>query len=305
MGTCLERYFCPNKPVCSSGRRATFYYPGGGSYSGYWLCNEHQGWGVKKTAVRTSQYYLGKKQPQGQLVYEGHWVMNKRHGVGSMLRKRGTDVQLIYSGRWYDDMKCGEGKQFYPDGCVYFGKWLRNRRHGLGVQWYKDGRIYAGEWEANFRHGLGVLFYANGNRYEGHFARGYKNGEGVFYHMHTGQIQKGMWENDNVKTSIMQDDPKIRCNLAVTPYPIPRNYLKYPNEIMRELFKNYKIFSDKPHRRFNDKVSLDFIHHHRKYASFEERFASPTIVDLYPGAEFACTCDCEQVARNESNVTQI
>ncbi|KAI8034152.1 hypothetical protein M5D96_013114, partial [Drosophila gunungcola] len=282
-----------------SDRRATFYYPGGGSYSGYWLCNEHQGWGVKKTAVRTSQYYLGKKQPQGQLVYEGHWVMNKRHGVGSMLRKRGTDVQ------WYDDMKCGEGKQFYPDGCVYFGKWLRNRRHGLGVQWYKDGRIYAGEWEADFRHGLGVLFYANGNRYEGHFARGYKNGEGVFYHMHTGQIQKGMWENDNVKTSIMQDDPKIRCNLAVTPYPIPRNYLKYPNEIMRELFKNYKIFSDKPHRRFNDKVSLDFIHHHRKYASFEERFASPTILDLYPGAEFACTCDCEQVARNESNVTQI
>jgi len=70
-------------------------------------------------------------------------------------------VQLIYSGRWYDDMKCGEGKQFYSDGCVYFGKWIKNRRHGLGIQWYNDGNIYAGEWETDFRHGLGVMFYGS------------------------------------------------------------------------------------------------------------------------------------------------
>ncbi|KAH8290562.1 hypothetical protein KR054_003985 [Drosophila jambulina] len=305
MNTCLERYFCPNKPVCSTGRRATFYFPGGGTYSGYWSCNKHHGWGVKKTAKRTSQDFARKKEPEGQLVYEGHWVMNKRQGVGSMLRKRGPDMQLIYSGRWYDDMKCGEGKQFYSDGCVYFGQWLRNRRHGLGIQWYADGSIYAGEWETDFRHGLGVMFYANGNRYEGHFARGYKNGEGVFYHMHTGQIQKGMWDNDNAKVSVMQDEPTMRCNTKVTPYPIPRNTLKYPNEIVRELFQKYKVAGDKPHRRFNDKVSLEFIHHYRHYASFEERFTSPTIVDLYPDAKLACTCDCEQIAREETTVSQI
>lgn len=146
---------------------------------------------------------------------------------------------------------------------------------------------------------------ANGNRYEGYFARGYKNGEGVFYHMHTGQIQKGMWENDNAKVSVMQDEPTIRCYTRVTPYPIPRNYLKYPNEIMRELFQKYKVYSDKPHRRFNDKVSLEFVHHYRQYASFEERFASPTIVDLYPSTKLACTCNCEQIARAETNVSQI
>ncbi|XP_034668594.1 MORN repeat-containing protein 3 [Drosophila subobscura] len=305
MGTWLERFVCPNKPVCSTGRRATFYFPGGGTYAGYWKFNQHQGWGVKKTAKRDAKYFFDKKQPDGQLVYEGHWVMNKRQGIGSMLRKRGADLQLIYAGRWYDDMKCGEGKQFYSDGCVYFGNWLRNRRHGLGIQWYGDGGIYVGEWETDFRHGLGVMFYANGNRYEGHFARGYKNGEGVFYHMHTGQIQKGMWENDNAKTSLMQDETLIRRHDTVSAYPIERNYLKYPNEIIRELFQRYKPLGDKPHRRFNDTVTLEFIHHRRQFACLEESVVSPTNVDLYPSSGFVCTCNCAQIARNDTKTSQI
>ncbi|XP_030386081.1 MORN repeat-containing protein 3 [Scaptodrosophila lebanonensis] len=291
MGTCLKRFYCPNKPVCSTGRRATFYYPGGGKYAGYWLCNQHHGWGVKTTAKRTAEYFAYKKDPDGQLVYKGDWVEGKRQGIGSMFRKRGGDFQLIYAGKWYDDMKCGEGKQFYPDGCVYFGNWLRNRRHGLGIQWYGDGGIYLGEWETGFRHGLGVMFYPNGNRYEGHFARGYKNGEGVFYHMHTGQIQKGMWENDNAKVSVMQDEQIRQEGDKPTPYPIPQNSLKYPNEIMRELFQRYKPLGEKPRRRFNDKVCLEFVHKQRHFASFEQRFNSNTGVDLYKDYGFACTCE--------------
>ncbi|EDV98455.1 MORN repeat-containing protein 3 isoform X1 [Drosophila grimshawi] len=292
MGICVRRFLCPNKPVCSTGCRATFYYPGGGSYTGYWLCNKHHGWGTKTTAERSAAYYANKKQPQGQLIYNGHWAQGKRQGCGSMIRKRGTDMQTVYTGQWYDDMKCGEGKQFYPDGCVYFGCWLRNRRHGLGIQWYGDGSIYVGEWEADFKHGLGIHFYANGNRYEGHFSRGYKNGEGVFYHMHTGQIQKGMWENDNAKTSLMQDERDIRRNDEPTPYPIPRNYLTYPNEIMRELFQRYRPRADLPHRRFNDKVSLEFVHSSRQFASFEERLSTPTALDLHPNSGYVCTCSC-------------
>ncbi|XP_030563442.1 MORN repeat-containing protein 3 [Drosophila novamexicana] len=293
MGTCVQRFFCPNKPVYSNGCRALFVYPAGGTYKGYWRQNKHHGWGIKTTPERTDSYFAMKKRPEGQLIYNGRWAEGKRQGCGSMIRKRGTDLQVIYSGQWYDDMKCGEGKQFYPDGCVYFGRWLRNRRHGMGIQWYGDGSIYVGEWETDLRHGLGVLFYANGNRYEGHFARGFKNGEGVFYHMHTGQIQKGIWENDNAKVSVMQDEPEIRRNDKPTPYPIPRNYLKYPNEIMKELFQRYKPFGDKPRRRFNDKVSLEFVHNKRQFASFEERLATPTGLDLYPNSGFVCTCECK------------
>lgn len=110
--------------------------------------------------------------------------------------------------------------------------------------------------------------------------------------MHTGQIQKGIWHNDNAKVSVMQDDPIIRRNDEVTPYPIPPNYLKYPNEIMRELFQRYRPYGEKQHRRFNDKVSLEFVHHCRQFASFEERLSTPSKLDLYPNIKFVCTCDC-------------
>ncbi|XP_060657979.1 MORN repeat-containing protein 3 [Drosophila nasuta] len=293
MSGCVKRYFCPNKPIKTSGCRSTFYYPNGGSYSGYWLNNKNHGWGVKVTAERQSSDFAGKKEPDGQLIYKGLWNHGKRDGCGSMIRKRGTDLQTIYTGKWMDDMKHGMGKHFYPDGCVYFGEWERNRRHGLGIQWHADGSIYLGEWETGFKHGLGVLFYANGYRYEGHFARGFKNGEGVFYHMHTGQIQKGMWQNDNARVSLMQDAPQIRRNDAVTPLPIPRNCLRYPNQIIRDLFKRFRPHGDKPHRRFNDMVSLEFIHRQRQFASFEERFSSPSGIDIYPNSGFVCTCDCK------------
>lgn len=61
----------------------------------------------------------------------------------------------------------------------------------------------------------------NGNRYEGHFARGFKNGEGTYYHMHTGQIQKGMWENDVCKVSMVIDEFRNQVD-SPTPYPIPK-----------------------------------------------------------------------------------
>ncbi|XP_068146940.1 MORN repeat-containing protein 3 [Drosophila tropicalis] len=296
MANCRER---STYPICSSGRRATFYYPGGGTYSGHWLCNKRHGWGIKTSPKRTSEDFANKKVPNGQLVYEGEWFQNKRHGSGSMLRKHGPELKLIYAGHWYEGEKCGEGKQIYPDGCVYFGKWQKSQRHGIGIQWYATGDNYVGEWESDLRHGLGVHIYANGNRYEGHFARGYKNGEGVFYHMHTGQIQKGMWENDNAKTSLMQDEAMLRRNDKPTPYPIPVNCLKYPNEIIRELFQRYKVFGDRIPRPFNDKMCLKFIHRNREFATLEQRFASPTMVDLYPDAGFPCTCDCQQRSRNQ------
>lgn len=66
-----------------------------------------------------------------------------------------------------------------------------------------------------------MFFLVNGNRYEGYFARGFKSGEGTFYHVMTGQVQKGMWENDICKVSMLQDEYR---NQAETPtkYPIPK-----------------------------------------------------------------------------------
>ncbi|XP_058986931.1 MORN repeat-containing protein 3-like isoform X2 [Musca domestica] len=209
----------------STGWRSTFYYPGGGNYRGYWLKSQHHRFGVKET-----------KQ---QLIYDGQWHEGKRHGWG-MMRRRLNDgtMERIYAGQWQMDKKCGEGKQFYDDGSIYYGWWRANRRHGLGIQWYGTGDIYLGEWQMDVAHGLGVMLYANGNRYEGYFARGFKNGEGTFYHMHRGQIQKGIWQDDVCKTSMVQDEFRQQAQNP-TQYPIPSLRLACPKEFIQKLFEEY------------------------------------------------------------------
>lgn len=129
----------------STGWRKTFYYPGGGTYSGYWLNSEHHRYGVKES--------------KNQLIYDGEWRNGKRHGYG-MMRRRLCDgtMERIYMGEWCDDMKWGEGKEYYDDG-IYYGGWKYNRRHGLGIKWYNNGDLYMGEWQADVHHGLAVLFY--------------------------------------------------------------------------------------------------------------------------------------------------
>ncbi|TMW40273.1 hypothetical protein DOY81_014647, partial [Sarcophaga bullata] len=163
-----------------------------------------------------------------------------------MMRRRLCDgtMERIYMGEWCDDMKWGEGKQYYDDG-IYYGGWKYNRRHGLGIKWYNNGDLYMGEWQADVHHGLAVLFYANGNRYEGNFACGFKNGEGTFYHNHTGQVQKGMWENDVCKVSMMQDEYRHQADRP-TEYPIPKLRIADPNDFIRKLFEKYKLNAKKP-----------------------------------------------------------
>uniref|UniRef100_A0A1I8P7L3 MORN repeat-containing protein 3 n=1 Tax=Stomoxys calcitrans TaxID=35570 RepID=A0A1I8P7L3_STOCA len=229
----------------SNGWRKTFYYPGGGNYRGFWLKSQHHRFGVKET--------------KDNLIYDGQWQRGKRHGWGMMRRRlpNGNMVR-IYSGQWLDDMKSGEGKQFYDDGDIYYGYWLNNRRHGLGIHWYNNGNIYVGEWQVDVAHGLGVMFYANGNRYEGCFARGFKNGEGTFYHMHRGQIQKGMWQDDVCKASLVQDEFRSTAQKA-TPYPIPPVRIDFANEFIKKIFGKYYENSRRPAISSEESKCLKFI----------------------------------------------
>lgn len=191
----------------STGWRAAFYYPGGGEYRGYWLKSQNHHYGIKKD--------------KNGLIYDGQWKNGKRHGHGTMRKCKPNGVmERIYIGEWRDDKKCGEGKRFYDDG-IYYGWWKDNRREGLGMKWYNDRRFYMGEWKSDVYHGIGILFYPNNNRYEGNFARGMKNGEGTFFHIHTGQVQKGMWNDDVCKSSMILDYNRNQVDRP-TPYPLPR-----------------------------------------------------------------------------------
>ncbi|XP_061389674.1 MORN repeat-containing protein 3-like [Musca vetustissima] len=263
-----EKYNNPSKSECN-GWRSTFYYPGGGNYRGYWSRSQHHRFGVKES--------------KSHLIYDGQWKEGKRHGWGMMRRRlqNGT-MERIYAGQWQNDKKCGEGKQFYADGSIYYGWWLDNRRHGLGIQWYGSGEIYLGEWQVDVRHGLGVMFYANGNRYEGYFARGFKNGEGTFYHMLSGQIQKGIWQDDICKVSMLQDEFRQQTHKP-TPYPIPLLRLACPTEFIRKLFADY-----------NDRVKIScnspkFVEKFRMHIKLEPKAMTKSKFVL-DDLDVPCTC---------------
>ncbi|KAM7342328.1 MORN repeat-containing protein 3-like [Cochliomyia hominivorax] len=258
----------------SNGWRQTFYYPGGGTYHGYWLNSQH--------------HHFGVKESKNHLIYDGEWWKGKRHGFG-MMRKRLKDgtMQRIYVGQWKNDLKSGEGKQFYED-AVYYGWWKDNRRHGLGIEWYKNGDIYMGEWQIDVHHGLGVMFYANGNRYEGYFARGYKNGEGTFYHEKTGQIQKGIWENDVCKVSMLQDEYRQQAEQP-TPYVLPKLRLANPSEFIRNLFEKYKTQDNKPSKSLEELICLNFTRKLHHLSKLEPKYFTTSKIPL-EDLDFSCTC---------------
>ncbi|KAI8128710.1 MORN repeat-containing protein 3 [Lucilia cuprina] len=261
----------------STGWRQTFYYPGGGTYHGYWLNSQHHRFGVKES----------KKH----LIYDGQWSRGKRHGYG-MMRRRLEDgtMERIYMGEWYDDMKSGEGKQFYEDG-VYYGWWKNNRRHGLGIKWFKNGNIFMGEWQADAYHGLGVMFYANGNRYEGNFARGLKSSEGTFYHNRTGQVQKGMWESDICKVSLMQDEYRNQAEQP-TANPIPKLQIANPSDFIRDLFGKYKNQTNKPSKSLQELICLNFNRKMNSYAKLQPKYATTSEIPAFD-VYFSSTCKKE------------
>ncbi|KAL9875449.1 MORN repeat-containing protein 3-like [Glossina fuscipes fuscipes] len=258
----------------STGSRNKFFYPGGGSYKGFWLNSQHHGYGTKTS--------------KNNLNYSGQWSNGKRQGLGSMTKQmQNGETRVIYTGYWENDQKCGSGKQFYRGG-VYYGSWKNNRRHGMGLIFYESGDFYLGEWKVDVYHGLGALFYNNGNRFEGYFARGYKNGEGTFYHMKTGQVQKGVWESDVCKSCVVQDEFRNQVHCS-TPYPIPPLCIPYPDIFVYDLFRKYLKNANKPGKCFEELASLKFVHKMRRYAKFEAKNTSNSKVPL-DNLTYICTC---------------
>ena len=51
--------------------------------------------------------------------YDGDWVSNMRHGIGSSMTPNG----YIYTGEFWKNMKQGNGQEIRPDGVVFKGTW--------------------------------------------------------------------------------------------------------------------------------------------------------------------------------------
>lgn len=58
--------------------------------------------------------------------------------------------RMIYEGHWLDNKKHGFGTSYGKDGSKYVGNWESHKRHGSGRFYYKNGFYF----ETEFKHGL-------------------------------------------------------------------------------------------------------------------------------------------------------
>ena len=71
------------------------------------------------------------------------------------LMKYDTNGKSFYEGSWVDNRKHGLGTFQFPSGNVYQGTWFDNERHGQGtMRWISHNQLYIGQWER----GVQVIF---------------------------------------------------------------------------------------------------------------------------------------------------
>ncbi|XP_039935141.1 radial spoke head 10 homolog B-like [Hirundo rustica] len=131
-------------------------------YSGDWVNNVREGWGVRR-------YRSGN-------TYKGQWKKNLRHGYGQM--KWLTDNQE-YVGQWECGMQHGYGihtwflermeMSQYSLRNEYMGDFVKGKRHGHGTFIYAGGEIYSGGWVHNKKHGMGTIIFKDGHGFQGKF----------------------------------------------------------------------------------------------------------------------------------------
>lgn len=65
----------------------------------------------------------------GADVYEGNWILNKKHGFGRKQYANGD----VYEGLWKWDMPEGKRRYFWSNGSAYGGEWRNGLMCGIGV----------------------------------------------------------------------------------------------------------------------------------------------------------------------------
>ena len=78
------------------------------------------------------------KFTSGQESYEGEWLDDEMHGLGTLNFSTGA----VYEGEFRGNKYHGEGKYTWNDGGAYEGGWRESKMHGFGEYKDKDGVVY-------------------------------------------------------------------------------------------------------------------------------------------------------------------
>ncbi|CAE7747912.1 PIP5K2 [Symbiodinium microadriaticum] len=177
VGMPLSLGFPHEKPAGEE--RPTHVYDHGAAYTGSWLGEKREGYGVQVW-------------PDGAR-YEGQWKADKAHGWGRFVHADGD----VYEGEWFGDTAHGQGTYSHADGSKYEGQWEYDRQHGHGVEHWVDGARYEGTYQAGKKHGKGYFTWADGSSYDGEFFNNDIHGSGI-YSWGDGRKYEGQWEGNRM-----------------------------------------------------------------------------------------------------------
>eukprot|EP00445_Apocalathium_hangoei_P068132 CAMPEP_0204142022 /NCGR_PEP_ID=MMETSP0361-20130328/19775_1 /ASSEMBLY_ACC=CAM_ASM_000343 /TAXON_ID=268821 /ORGANISM="Scrippsiella Hangoei, Strain SHTV-5" /LENGTH=389 /DNA_ID=CAMNT_0051095843 /DNA_START=56 /DNA_END=1225 /DNA_ORIENTATION=+ len=179
-------------------RPATFVKEDGCTYTGQWLGDTRQGWGVAKWS--NGQKYEGQFRdnlPHGRGVFteadgstfDGRWEEGEKHGHGVYFHADGS----CYQGNWLHNVKCGNGTERWPDGAKYEGQYVNGCKHGRGI--FTDGPVqYMGEFLEDKMHGQGSYLFRDRRKYFGGWVDGKMSGEGRM-EWPSGAVYEGSYES--------------------------------------------------------------------------------------------------------------
>uniref|UniRef100_A0A7S1D305 MORN repeat-containing protein 5 n=1 Tax=Cyclophora tenuis TaxID=216820 RepID=A0A7S1D305_CYCTE len=188
-----------NKPI-------TDPYGDVGVYTGTVLRNSGKphGFGVMKYIARDNERIyegmwsegrwkgVGKlTYPNDDVVYEGEFHNDMRHGHGTLTRK-----STKYVGEFFEDQKHGKGTLTAEDGSTYAGEFVHGMQQGRGRAEFAGGGYYEGEWKDNMYHGYGVCLWPGGRFYQGEFVENRSHGQGVEFNPDGTIRHEGEWRDN-------------------------------------------------------------------------------------------------------------
>ena len=114
--------------------------------------------------------------------------------------KEGNGIQFYnngdkYIGQWKNNLKEGKGTYIFNNGNKYVGEWRNNVKEGKGKIYRKDGQILEANWKNNKIDGKIIIYYSDGQRYEGDYKNEKMDGNGIFYY-NNGDKYDGEWKNN-------------------------------------------------------------------------------------------------------------
>ena len=156
-------------------------------YEGMWKNSKKEGYGIEKYNKDNS-------------LYKGQFSNGKKEGIGYF-----SWDDNFYMGEWSGGNLDGYGIYQFGDGSIYAGAFVNNRMEGLGEFTFPDIKTYFGYFEKDKRAGFGILIWYKENKvFIGFWANNKKNGLGKF--ISNGKIRYGLWENDELKQKIQNEE---------------------------------------------------------------------------------------------------